>query len=215
MPPETPLGILASQHPFGPPIIKSINSEDALYVETILETIPLTTSMDLHATYSNKGPPANIKTSQGSFTASPGMVYPIASKAPAYKVNTGVLFVVPNPTMPNNAPSSHKLFVINTPFIPEEWHKLLLNIASFDDFSDLPNSICFGLIWGLPLPLPLLIHLQITIQLYITLPMCHLYPQQASQSLLHQSIFTFMTRIFNKTFLHFASWYHPESQFFD
>ena len=157
-PPETLLGILVGWHLFEPPIIKLINLEDALYVETILETIPLATvwlhatSTDLHVTYSNKGPLASDRTSQGSFTALPGMVYLVASKASAHKVNTGVLFAVLNPTMLSNAPSSHELFVISTPFVPEEWHKLLLNIASFNDISNLPNSICSSFNMGVTSP---------------------------------------------------------------
>jgi hypothetical protein len=101
----------------------------------------------------NKHPLVNNKTRQESFIASPGMVYPVASSAHVHEANIGAPSVAPSHTMLNNVPSSHNLFIINTPFIPEEWHKLLFNTNSFNEFYDLSNSICFSFDMGVTFPL--------------------------------------------------------------
>jgi hypothetical protein len=142
---------------------------DVSYAATIPRIIPLTIawpptiSVNLLATYSNKHPLVNNKTSQDSFIALPGMAYPVASRARACEANIGVLSVAPSLTMLNNAPLSHNLFIINTPFIPKEWHKLLLNTASFNKFMTYLILSVLASTWELPPLPPLPILLQIIV----------------------------------------------------
>lgn len=62
--------------------------------------------------------------------------------------STGVQYVVQNPIMPSIATLSHSLLIINTPFIPSEWEKLLKSTTSFNLFQDVPNSMRFGFDMG-------------------------------------------------------------------
>ena len=53
--------------------------------------------------------------------------------------------------MLNNANLSRDLLIINTPFIPDEWERLL-NKIPFNKFSDVPNSLRFGFDMGVHTP---------------------------------------------------------------
>jgi hypothetical protein len=53
---------------------------------------------------------------------------------------------------PNNATSLHELLIINTPFIPDEWEKLLNSITPFNKFSDIPTSMRLGFDMGVHTP---------------------------------------------------------------
>jgi hypothetical protein len=44
------------------------------------------------------------------------------------------------------------LLIVNTPFIPDEWEKLLNNISPFNPFSDVPHSLRFGFDMGVHSP---------------------------------------------------------------
>jgi hypothetical protein len=131
---------------------------DDLYAVTVPRITPLTIarppaiSAGFLVTYSNKHPLVDDKTRQESFIALPGMVYLVASRTCVCKANIGALSVASSPTMLNNVPSSHNLFIINTPFISEEWHKSLFNTNSFNKFYNLSNSICFGFNMGVTSP---------------------------------------------------------------
>jgi hypothetical protein len=47
---------------------------------------------------------------------------------------------------------SPDLLIVNTPFIPDEWEKLLNNIIPFNKFSDVPNSLRLGFDMGVHTP---------------------------------------------------------------
>jgi hypothetical protein len=57
--------------------------------------------------------------------------------------------VVPNLTTLSAATSSSSLLFVNTPFIPDEWEKLLKNTTSFTKFQDVPNSLRSGFDMGI------------------------------------------------------------------
>ena len=111
-----------------------------------------TTLVVLPAICSNKDPLARDKTNQENSTALPRMVYLVAFRACARRENIGIPSAVPSLTMLNNVLSSHNMFIINTPFISEEWHKLLLNTTSFNKFSNIPNAIHSGFNMGIISP---------------------------------------------------------------
>jgi hypothetical protein len=77
------------------------------------------------------------------------MAHPDVSRTPAARVNTSAPFAVPLVTMPSGATSSPSLLHINTPFVPDEWEKLLNNITPFNKFSDVPNSLRLGFDMGI------------------------------------------------------------------
>jgi hypothetical protein len=174
MPPETLLKTLLVRLPFEPPIINLTSLGDVSYAVTIPRITPLaivwppTISVDLLVTYSNEHPLVNDKTRRESFIASPGTVYQVASSACVHEVNIGALSVAPSHTMLNNVLSSHNLFIINTPFIPKEWHKLLsiqIDLINFMTYLILFVSVS---IWELPPLLYLHILLQIIFQPFPT-----------------------------------------------
>ena len=81
------------------------------------------------------------------------MVYPDATRAhPAPMANTYAPCVVPLPTMLNNATLLRDLLVIKTPFIPDEWERLLNLITPFNKFLDVPIGMRFGFDMGVHLP---------------------------------------------------------------
>jgi hypothetical protein len=131
---------------------------DVSYAVTVPRITPLAIaqppaiSADLLVTYSNKHPLVNDKTRQKSFIASPGTVYLVASSAHVHEANIGAPFAALSYTMLNNVPLFYNLFIINTSFIPEEWHKLLFNTNSFNKFYDISNSIRFGFNMGVTSP---------------------------------------------------------------
>jgi hypothetical protein len=76
------------------------------------------------------------------------MVFLVVHNLPAHKVSTGVLSVVPSHTMLNNVPTSHNLFIINTPLIPEQWHIMLTSTNLFNQFYNVPTGLYFGFDMG-------------------------------------------------------------------
>jgi hypothetical protein len=54
--------------------------------------------------------------------------------------------------MPNTATLSHSLLRINTPFVPDEWDRMLNNISPFNRFPDVPIGMRFGFDMGVHTP---------------------------------------------------------------
>lgn len=85
-------------------------------------------------------------------TATHGMAPPAAINRPATVASTGAPYADPSPTPLNNVTSSPELLAIVTPFIPDEWERLLNNIIPFNSFSDVPISMRFGFDMGVHSP---------------------------------------------------------------
>jgi hypothetical protein len=81
-----------------------------------------------------------------------GMAQPAVISTRAAGANTSARCAVPPYTTPNSATPSLDLLIINTPFIPDEWERLLNNITPFNKFSDVPNSLRFGFDMGVHTP---------------------------------------------------------------
>jgi hypothetical protein len=60
--------------------------------------------------------------------------------------------VVPLPITRNIATPSHDLLRINTPFVPDEWERMLNNIIPFNKFPDIPIGMRFGFDMGVHTP---------------------------------------------------------------
>lgn len=86
-----------------------------------------------------------------SDTATPGTVLPVVTKTPVAKANTYAPYVAPPPTPLNNA-TSPELLAIVTPFVPDEWERMLNNITPNNNFPDVPNSMRFGFDMGVHSP---------------------------------------------------------------
>jgi hypothetical protein len=63
-----------------------------------------------------------------------------------------VPYVAPLVTVPRTATSSPSILIVHTPFIPDEWEKLLNDISPFNEFLDVPNSLRFGFDMGVHTP---------------------------------------------------------------
>ena len=85
-------------------------------------------------------------------TAIRGTVPLVANKTHAAKANTSAPFVVLPHTATSNVMPSPELLIVNTPFIPDEWEKLLSNITPFNKFSDVPISLRLGFDMGVHIP---------------------------------------------------------------
>ena len=82
-----------------------------------------------------------------------GTVSQVVTKdCPAVKANIGVPSAVPPPTPLRIATLSHDLLAVITPFIPDEWERLLNNILPFNNFSDVPIGMRFGFDMGVHSP---------------------------------------------------------------
>ena len=112
--------------------------------------LPLSTSVVCHVTCSNKVLPAPGKESQEKPTVLPGMVSQAAIMAhPVNAVNTDVPYVAPSSTMHKSVTSSSSLLIINTPFITNAWHSLLVDTPLYAQFSDVPAGICYNFDMGI------------------------------------------------------------------
>ena len=67
-------------------------------------------------------------------------------------MNTFAPCAVLPPTTLNSARPYPNLLSVNTPFIPDEWEKLLKNLTPFNKFSDVPISMRFGFDMGVHSP---------------------------------------------------------------
>ena len=80
------------------------------------------------------------------------MASPAVIRTPAAKANTYVPCVAPLLTPPNNVTSYSDLLPVVTPFIPDEWEKLINDTTPFNKFSDVPISMRSGFDMGVHTP---------------------------------------------------------------
>ena len=81
------------------------------------------------------------------------MEWPFRMHPPSVKeANTPVPYVDHLPTTLSIATPFLSLLVVNTPFIPDEWERMLNTISPFNEFTDLPNSLCSGFDMGTHTP---------------------------------------------------------------
>jgi hypothetical protein len=93
------------------------------------------------------------RASPGSGSASRGTALPVVTRAhPVVKGSTVVPFAVLPYTVPSNATLLSELLIINTPFIPDQWEKMLNEITPFNKFSDVPIGIRSGFDMGVHSP---------------------------------------------------------------
>ena len=82
-----------------------------------------------------------------------GTALPAAIVAPrAVVASIGAPCVVRLPMPLNSATPSLELLSINTPFIPDEWEKMLNTITPFNKFPDVPIGMRFGFDMGVKFP---------------------------------------------------------------
>jgi hypothetical protein len=128
-------------------------------VETVPRTIypatvpPHATQVDPLVTSTGLSRRVRGRASPVKGIATRGTALPVAIKTPRVAVaSTGVPYAVRPPTTPNTATLSHNLLKINTPFIPDEWERLLNTISPFNSFPDVPIGIRFGFNMGVHTP---------------------------------------------------------------
>ena len=113
---------------------------------------PRATPMDHPVIYKNRNPRAYDRVAPASATVSHGTVLPDASYLHVGKA------IMPAPcagqpltTLSVATPSPSLLFV-NTPFIPDQWERMLNNISPFNRFTDVPISLRSGFDMGVHSP---------------------------------------------------------------
>jgi hypothetical protein len=77
-----------------------------------------------------------------------GTAPPLVTRTLAIGGNTFAPSVAPAQTTPSSARWSLDLLIVNTPFVPDEWEKMLNNIKPFNRFSDVPTSLRSGFNMG-------------------------------------------------------------------
>ena len=82
----------------------------------------------------------------------PGMVLPDVVSPPVVEATMPAPYAAPPHTLPSSVPWPRDLLVVNSPFIPDEWEKMLNDITPFNPFSDVPNSLRFGFDMGVHSP---------------------------------------------------------------
>jgi hypothetical protein len=120
--------------------------------------LPLVTPAVSPAIYTESNHLVSDKASPEKDSVSRGTVLLAATKdhhSRVVEVSTAVPYVAPLVTPPSCATSLHDLLPVNTPFIPDEWERLLNNITPFNNFSDVPIGMRFGFDMGVHSP-PLL-----------------------------------------------------------
>jgi hypothetical protein len=90
--------------------------------------------------------------SQESATVTRGTAYPGVTRTRVAEASTYAPSVAPSFTTPSNATWLRDLLIINTPFIPDEWEKMLNDITPFNKFSDVPISLRSGFNMGVHSP---------------------------------------------------------------
>jgi hypothetical protein len=114
---------------------------------------PLATPTESLATYIGSNPPVFVKANQASDIATLGTVsQDVTTVHRVLEANTYAPYAARAPTLPSNAPSYPDLLVINTPFVPDEWEKMLNNISPFNRFPDVPIGMRFGFDMGVHSP---------------------------------------------------------------
>ena len=76
----------------------------------------------------------------------------VAHKLPVAKESTSVPSAALPVTTPSRVIPPPDLLIINTPFVPDEWEKLLNSITPSNNFSDVPYSLRFGFDMGVHTP---------------------------------------------------------------
>jgi len=105
------------------------------------------------ATYTESSLPASDKVNPASGTAIHGTVPPAVTKVlRVTEVNTAAPCAAPLLTRHNSVMPSRDLLIVKTPFIPEEWERLLNDITPFNKFPDVPISMRFGFDMGVYSP---------------------------------------------------------------
>ena len=131
---------------------------DAFSVGTDLGTTyhgiaqPLPLRMERHVSCSDKSPLALGKAEMGKGTAMRGMACPAVTNLLVGEEIIAVPSAATPHTLRSSVPLPRELLVVNTPFIPDEWERMLNDISPFNDFSDVPNSIRFGFDMGVHSP---------------------------------------------------------------
>lgn len=152
--------ILATLPPFGPPIHYPItrNSVAASSVATVPSHIhlghvrPPVTRTDPLVSLPDRNLPATGPAGQANDIVLRGTVPWDVTKPPAVEASTHVPYAVLPHTTRSNAKLLPNLLTVKTPFIPDEWEKMLNCITPFNSFSDVPNSFRFGFDMGVHTP---------------------------------------------------------------
>jgi hypothetical protein len=109
--------------------------------------------MEPLATFIESNHPVRGKANLVRDIATRGMAPPAAIRTSrAVEANIVAPCAVPPPTRPNTATSSRNLLKIITPFIPDEWERMLNNITPFNKFSDVHIGMRFGFDMGVYTP---------------------------------------------------------------
>jgi hypothetical protein len=117
------------------------------YPETVQ---PLVIPAESHVTYTEPSHQGRGKVNPARDIASHGTAPQVATKVqPVTEANTFAPYVVPPLIPPNSATPSHNLLPIITPFIPDEWEKMLNDITPFNKFPDVPIGMRFGFDMGI------------------------------------------------------------------
>jgi hypothetical protein len=109
--------------------------------------------MEPLATFTGLSHPGLDKANPVRGIATHGTAPPVAIRAPhVVEANIGAPCADLLPILPNSATSSLNLFKINTPFIPDEWERMLNNTLPFNKFPDVPIGMLFGFDMGVYTP---------------------------------------------------------------
>ena len=84
--------------------------------------------------------------------ATPGTAPLVVTRSPVAKANTYAPSVAPLHTTPRDVTLSLDLLVVNTPFIPDIWEKMLNSITPLNNFPDVPISMRSGFDMGVHSP---------------------------------------------------------------
>jgi hypothetical protein len=115
--------------------------------------MPPATPVEVHAIYTGLNLPAHDRASPEKGTAMRGTV--LLAVPTVHLVDGETISVpcaVPVLTLPNSATLSRNLLSVNTPFVPDEWEKMLNSIVPFNRFSDVPSSMRSGFDMGARTP---------------------------------------------------------------
>lgn len=121
---------------------------------TFLATAPpLATPMASLATYTESNRLACDRANLERDIVTRGMVSPVAATVPlVVEANTCAPSVVQHSTLPNSATLPLDILTINTPFVPDEWERMLNEITPVNNFPDVPTSMRFGFDMGVRYP---------------------------------------------------------------
>ena len=113
---------------------------------------PIVTQTALPVTYTNRSRVALESANPENAIVTHGTDPLVANRIHVAKANISVPYAVPPSITPNSATPPLNLLTISTPFIPDEWEKLLNNTTPFNKFSDVPHSLRFGFDMGVHTP---------------------------------------------------------------